>query len=94
MSIWREAFQGRQLPPRSIDADPAEPARTITVSFDTEIDRVVWEYYGHLQGTVERVLEANPGLADRGALVPAGAQVLMPRIPDLDRRRLPAPRAW
>lgn len=94
MSIWQEAFAGRQLPPSSLSDDPAKPEQTIRVPYDTPIDRIVWQHYGHLQATVEKVLEANPGLADFGATVPGGTKIVLPRIPDRSRRRLTAPRVW
>lgn len=42
------------------------------------LDLICWRYYGHTQGTTEAVLEANPGLADKGALLPMGTAVNMP----------------
>lgn len=44
-------------------------------------DLIAWKYYG-TQGArvVEQVLEANPGLADLGPLLPAGITVTLPEI--------------
>lgn len=45
------------------------------------VDLIAWRVYG-TQGArvVERLLEANPGLADRGAELPAGTQVTIPAL--------------
>ncbi|MED5608478.1 tail protein X [Pseudomonas sp. JH-2] len=45
------------------------------------LDTLCYQVYGHLNGTVESVLEANPGLADRPQPLPAGVQILMPDLP-------------
>lgn len=46
------------------------------------LDDVVHRYYGDLSGrAVERVLEANPGLADLGPVLPAGVTVALPDKP-------------
>ena len=38
-------------------------ATTIKTSDGDVLDRLCHQHYGHLMGTVEAVLEANPGLA-------------------------------
>ncbi len=43
------------------------------------LDDLCWRYYGRQSGAVELVLGANPGLADRGPVYPAGIITL----PDL-----------
>ncbi|WPY95588.1 tail protein X [Limimaricola variabilis] len=46
------------------------------------VDRVVWGHYGRQDGRlVERVLEANPGLADYGPILPAGVLITLPAEP-------------
>lgn len=45
------------------------------------LDDVCRRYYGSRTGAVEAVLEANPGLADRGPLLPAGVAILLPDLP-------------
>ncbi|WP_207888553.1 tail protein X, partial [Pseudomonas sp. 30_B] len=37
-----------------------------------------WRHYGSTAGTVEAVLEANPGLAELGVVLPMGTVVEMP----------------
>lgn len=46
------------------------------------LDDVVFRYYGDTEGrAVERVLEANPGLADLGARLPAEVTIALPDRP-------------
>ncbi|MCA6220057.1 tail protein X [Photorhabdus sp. P32] len=47
--------------------------------YDT-VDSLCWRYYGRTQGVTELVLEANPGLADFGAILPHGTEVELPEI--------------
>ncbi|BFN28483.1 phage Tail Protein X [Pseudomonas sp. SCT] len=42
------------------------------------VDAICWRHYGRTAGVVEQVLEANPGLADLGPVIPHGTQVLLP----------------
>lgn len=45
------------------------------------VDAVAWRYYGSQSPDVLRlVLEANPGLADRGAVLPSGLDISLPEI--------------
>lgn len=46
------------------------------------LDMICWEYYGRVEGTVEAVLKANPGLADQGATFPAGVKIELPDLSD------------
>lgn len=52
----------------------------VTQQFD-EIDAICWRYYGRTQQTVEVVLEANPGLADLGPILPDGLVISLPDLP-------------
>ena len=45
------------------------------------VDAVCRRYYGREAGAVEAVLEANPGLAELGPMLPAGALVTLPGLP-------------
>ena len=55
---------------------------TYMASEGDSVDLIAWRYYGTLGSrVVARVLEANPGLADLGPLLPAGTTVT---LPDLD----------
>lgn len=45
------------------------------------VDVIVWRHYGAQSPDVLRqVFEANPGLADRGAILPAGVSITLPDI--------------
>ncbi len=44
------------------------------------VDALCWRYYGRTDGTVETVLEANTGLADRGVVLPTGTAVYLPAL--------------
>lgn len=55
-------------------------ATYITKDGDTA-DYITWKYYGRQdQQTVEQVLQANPGLADRGPTLPANVRVELPDL--------------
>ena len=45
------------------------------------VDALCWRYYGRTQGAVEAVLQANPGLARYGLVLPQGHLVTMPELP-------------
>ena len=45
------------------------------------IDAVCRRYYGRESGAVEAVLEANPGLAELGPVLPAGMLIELPDLP-------------
>lgn len=57
------------------------------------VDYIAWKYYGTTEGrTVEQVLAANKGLADRGPILPAGVLIT---LPDIDpTAKTPAVRLW
>lgn len=44
------------------------------------VDALCWRHYGRTAGVVEAVLDANPGLADQGPVLPAGVLVNLPEI--------------
>lgn len=44
------------------------------------VDVLCWQVYGRTRGTVEAVLEANPGLADLGVVLPLGTVIAMPEL--------------
>ncbi|MDV5357783.1 phage tail protein [Kosakonia sp. SMBL-WEM22] len=51
----------------------------ITQQGDT-LDLVCLRYYGRTAGVVESVLGANPGLAERGIVLPHGTAINLPDI--------------
>jgi len=49
-------------------------------------DYIAWRHYGRQDGkAVEQLLDANPGLADRGTALPAGIKVDLPDLPEPER---------
>lgn len=44
------------------------------------LDTICLRFYGRAD-VLQQVLDANPGLAARGALVPAGTAIVLPDIP-------------
>ena len=61
-------------------------ARYTTVDGDV-VDHVCWRHYGREWNTTETVLAANPGLAVRGPVLPAGIAILLPVIAAEDTSR-------
>jgi phage tail protein X len=54
---------------------------TYTTKTGDMLDKVCWDYYGARAGAYEKVLAANPTLARRGPVLPAGLVLVMPDIP-------------
>lgn len=55
-------------------------AKTINaLQYDT-VDAICWREYGRSSGIVEKVLEANPRLAELGVFLPMGTEVILPDI--------------
>jgi len=44
------------------------------------LDSICQHYYGQTQGIVEKVLEANPGLAALGAIYETGVMIHLPTL--------------
>ena len=44
------------------------------------VDALCWRHYGRTDGTVEAVLEANPGMAEMGVVLPVGTPVHLPAL--------------
>lgn len=54
---------------------------TYIASAGDTVDFVVWRAYGTQDArVVERVLDANPGLADLGESLPAGTSITLPEL--------------
>ena len=45
------------------------------------LDQIALEQYDTTVGTVEAILEANPGLAEHGPILPQGLEISLPEIP-------------
>lgn len=44
------------------------------------VDFICWHIYGATSGVVEQVLDANPGLAALGPVLPVGTLVTLPEV--------------
>lgn len=55
-------------------------ATQIRTQQNESVDALCWRHYGRTQGAVEAVLQANPGLARQGLILPQGILVLMPTL--------------
>ena len=51
----------------------------VTVDGDM-VDLIAFEYYGRHAQNTEEILNANPGLAAYGPVLPAGRAIKLPRI--------------
>lgn len=58
----------------------AAPATLIARQGDT-LDLLIWRDAGLGAADIGRILEANPGLADAGTVLPIGTRVLIPASP-------------
>ncbi len=80
------------------------PARTVTVTLEgVTLDTICFEHAfmalgdhrraGKLTGYVEAALEANPGLAGRGLVLPRGTVIELPEFA-IETAAAPAARLW
>ena len=44
------------------------------------LDEICWRFYGAQSGAVEAVLDANPGLADLGPILPIDTEIVLPEL--------------
>jgi len=44
------------------------------------VDQICLRHYGRTAGVTEQVLDANPGLAERGPIIPAGVTITLPEV--------------
>lgn len=58
------------------------------------LDAVCLRHYGGKQDHVEAVLDANPGLADLGPVLPSGVLVTLPDIETVAVTEVPTIRLW
>lgn len=56
----------------------------ITVDGDM-LDEICYRYYGFTNGSVEKVLEQNPGLIDKGFVYDAGEEIELPDLTGEDK---------
>lgn len=54
---------------------------TYTTKTGDMLDKICWDYYGARPGAYEQVMAANPGLSQRGPVLPAGLVLTLPELP-------------
>lgn len=60
---------------------------TVRAAQGDTLDLICWLHYGRTAGVVEQVLEANPGLARLGPILPHGTLVQLPEIATQPQRQ-------
>jgi phage tail protein X len=55
-------------------------AKTYTTRQGETVDLACWRVYGRTAEVTEAVLAANPGLADKGLILPLSTVITMPEI--------------
>lgn len=71
----------------------SDGSATYTTLDGDVLDHLCWRHYGYEWDTPEATLRVNPGLAERGIVLPAGVTITFPAItkpatPVKQRRRL------
>lgn len=62
---------------------------TVIANQGDTVDAICWRYYGRTAGVTEAVLDANPGLADLGPVIPHGTAVTLPdAAPQAEQRQV------
>lgn len=59
-----------------------QTAITVTANAGETLSALAWRTLGRHRGAVERILEANPGLAALGEVLPEGTPVIVPPAAD------------
>lgn len=54
-------------------------AKTYVTRDGDMLDDICWQHYGN-EAVVQQVLEANPGIADMGAVLPSGVRLVLPDV--------------
>jgi phage tail protein X len=62
-------------------------ATTVHAAQGDTLDAICWRHYGRTAGVVEQVLDANPGLASLGPILPHGTAVQLPDITTQQQRQ-------
>ncbi len=57
------------------------------------LDLICHKHYGRASWSIEAVYAANPGLAQKGAVLPAGLEIILPEAEDT-RPASPTIRLW
>lgn len=56
-------------------------AKTVTTKAGDMIDLIAYQNYGYRPGSIEAILEANPGLCEHPPILPAGLRLTIPELP-------------
>lgn len=62
-------------------------ATTVRAEQGDTLDAICWRHYGRTAGVVEQVIDANPGLAELGPILPHGTAVQLPDITTQQQRK-------
>lgn len=62
--------------------------RTVHAQQHDTLDAICYRAYGRTAGVTEQVLQANPGLAELGPVLPHGTPITLPDIPQQPSRTL------
>lgn len=95
-SFALRAVAGATIVESSIVADlarDADPSLVFARQGET-LDALIWRVRGSGSGAVERVLVANPGLADLGAHLPEGHPVYIPDLAEVRTLNLDLIQLW
>lgn len=67
--------------------------RVSAIMGDT-VDLICWRVFGRTADITEQVLALNPGLAGLGPILPAGAAVILPDLPQAAPQRRESVNLW
>jgi len=70
---------------------PEEPRYFVARAPRDRLDWIAQEVYGYTAGAVERLYDANPGLADGPVWLKAGTVLVLPVLPPPEPKRV---RLW
>lgn len=68
--------------------------QTIITKQGDMVDAIATRVYGARAGAAEAILAANPGLADRGPVLPANVTIMLPDAPAQPAPALPTIDLW
>lgn len=52
----------------------------VTTCAGDTVDEICMQRYGKTQGITEQVYEGNPGLCEKGVMLPAGLRIYLPDV--------------
>lgn len=63
------------------------PAKKYVTMENDMVDLIAYDRYGRTRGAVEAILDANPGLGERGPILPRGIVIYLPSLEDTPPKR-------